>query len=154
MMRPVPSQIALLLCFFFVVVKKDDSYAADIVLVLDSSQTVGKRNFKTEKDFVKSLAHRLNVEPGKSRVAIVNYGNIALTTVTFDDFKDVLEFERLLDAVPLIGGKTMSSHTNHCFGSVFVFHRLLRLFDSVEPERMFFSKVRDKCCLYRVLCCA
>lgn len=81
-----------------------DPYSADIVFLLDSSQSVGKVSFKAEKDFVKSLVQRLNVKSGKSRVAVVNYGNIAIITISFDDFKDISEFERVIDGVPSIGG--------------------------------------------------
>lgn len=79
---------------------------ADIIFILESSQNVGKKKFKAEKDFVKAITHRLNVQSGKSRVAVINYGNIAAMTIAFGDFKDTSEFERLLDAMPSIGGNT------------------------------------------------
>lgn len=87
------------------VLRPVDTYSADVVFILDSSQNVGQANFLKQKEFLQSLILHLNVHSGKSRVAVVNYGNIASIVTDFDLAQNLSEFKRRLDASPYIGGK-------------------------------------------------
>jgi hypothetical protein len=71
---------------------------------MDSSYLVGPQRYRTEKDFVRSLARYLNVTPGNSRAAIVTYGKNATKVLGFTDYKTIPEFERRLLNAPSVGG--------------------------------------------------
>lgn len=59
---------------------------ADIIFLMDSSQTVTQEAYRKEKSFVKALAKHFNVSPGdQSRAAVITYGSAAFTVVTFGD---------------------------------------------------------------------
>lgn len=56
---------------------------ADIIFLMDSSQTITEEAYRKEKFFVKAMAKHLNVSPGKSRAALITYGSTAFTVDTF-----------------------------------------------------------------------
>ena len=76
----------------------------DVVFLVDSSNSVNSINFIKEKAFVKLLAKRLNVSPGKSRAAVIAYGSISQLGIDFDDYDDLPVFETLVDGIPYING--------------------------------------------------
>lgn len=78
------------------------AFKADVVFLVDTSSSVGTLNFRSQKQFVKSMARSLNVEPGKSRAAIVTYG----TTSDASEMQTRLSaFERAVDASRFIRGE-------------------------------------------------
>jgi hypothetical protein len=88
------------------VVRELNPYETDVVFIIDSSSRVGQRSYTAEKEFIKSVSRPLNVYPGKSRAAVVTYGNTASRVVDFGSpSRTVAEFERSVDAAPVIGGE-------------------------------------------------
>jgi len=77
---------------------------ADIVFLLDTSDGVNSLNFKKEKAFVKLLAKRLNVSPGKSQAALIPFGSSSTLAIDFNSYNSFQAFETLVDRVSSIGG--------------------------------------------------
>ena len=78
------------------------AFKADVVFLVDTSSSVGTMDFRSQKQFVKSMARSLNVEPGKSRAAIVTYG----TTSDASEMQTRLSaFQRAVDASRFIQGE-------------------------------------------------
>ena len=81
-----------------------EDVAADIVFLLDSSASITQDGFFKEKAFVKLLAKSLNVAPGFSRAAVVLFGSIPVTAITFNGYRTLNEFNNLIDKVSSTGG--------------------------------------------------
>lgn len=77
---------------------------ADVVFLLDTSDGVNSLNFEKEKAFVKLLAKRLNVSPGKSRAALIAFGSSSTLAIRFDSYNSFQAFETLVDRVSSVGG--------------------------------------------------
>ena len=77
---------------------------ADIVFIIDCSLSVPYREYQTQKDFVKSLAQYLNIQPGLSRVALVVYGSRAMPVLRFDSSRTIERFYSELAKTPYLGG--------------------------------------------------
>lgn len=77
---------------------------ADILFLIDGSYSTLLRDFEAEKGFVKQFAKKLNLQPGKSRVALISYGEQPKLVTRFDGYKDVQELESLIDSAPFVGG--------------------------------------------------
>lgn len=78
---------------------------ADILFLIDSSASVSNEDYRKEKDFVKSIAKFLNVSPGKSRAAVVTYGERPQLVSSFTSYRTLPEFESLVDRSPQIRGE-------------------------------------------------
>ena len=74
---------------------------ADVIFLMDSSQTVSSEAYRKEKSFVKTIAKHLNVSPGKSRAAIVTYGSSASVVYSFGNtrFDDSVDRARFVSGV-------------------------------------------------------
>jgi hypothetical protein len=81
----------------------DPQFKADVVFLVDSAYSVGTQNFETEKDFVKSFGKALNVEPGKSRAAVISYSTNPTVNFRFTDYRTRTQFERLVDSIRFLG---------------------------------------------------
>lgn len=79
---------------------------ADIVFLVDSSSFVSFGNFEREKSFVKSLAHFLNVNPGKSRASVVSFSSNPQLVFRFYDYRSQREFNSSVDRVPYLSGRS------------------------------------------------
>ncbi|XP_062980913.1 collagen alpha-6(VI) chain-like [Elgaria multicarinata webbii] len=66
---------------------KPASESADIVLLIDSSDAVGRRAFPSVKSFVNRIISSLPIGPNKYRVALVQYSDDVHIEVQLDDFK-------------------------------------------------------------------
>lgn len=71
---------------------------------MDASDGVNSLNFNKAKTFVKLLAKRFNVSPGKSRAALVVFGSSSSLAIDFNSYNDFPAFETLVDRVPSVGG--------------------------------------------------
>jgi len=78
-------------------------FNADVIFLVDSARSVGRSNFQTEKDFVKSFARALNVVSGKSRASIISYSSEPRVHFRFNDYTTRQQFERLVDSTPFLG---------------------------------------------------
>lgn len=67
---------------------------------MDSSSAVKPGQFRKEKDFIKNLAKYLNVgSADKTKAAVVNYGSFPSTSVKFDDYSTLRDFESGVDRI-------------------------------------------------------
>ena len=95
------------ICFFFVVVAGAPlprDFKADVLFVVDSSQSVSKEKFLRELDFVKAFARTLDISPDKSRVGVVTFGNTPTHSIQFEEYTNIQSFSRGVDVVPYIAG--------------------------------------------------
>lgn len=77
---------------------------ADIVFLIDSSSAVSPNDYKKEKDFLVSLAEKLNFGSGKTRVAVILYSDYASQAIRFDVVNNAEFLQSVLDGVPLLRG--------------------------------------------------
>lgn len=89
-------------CLFLASLSPDN--IADVVFLLDTSDGVNSLDFKKEKAFVKLLAKRLNVSPGKSQAALIAFGSSSTLAINFNSYNSFQEFETLVDRVSSVGG--------------------------------------------------
>jgi quinol monooxygenase YgiN len=75
-----------------------------VVFAVDSSRNVKKSEFDQQKAFVKNIARSLNVEPGKSRAALVTYGNNPKRVFIFEGYDSRAQFESKVDGASPQGG--------------------------------------------------
>ncbi|KAJ7322545.1 hypothetical protein JRQ81_018832 [Phrynocephalus forsythii] len=69
------------------VTQKHGTESADIVLLIDSSNTLGRRAFSTMKMFVNRMINSLTIGPNKYRVALAQYSDDLFVEFHLDDFK-------------------------------------------------------------------
>lgn len=77
---------------------------ADIVFLIDSSSAVSREDYKKEKEFVVSLAKKLNFGSGKTRVAVILYSDYARQAIRFDVVNNAQLLQSVLDGLPLLRG--------------------------------------------------
>lgn len=77
---------------------------ADVVFLVDASDGVNSLNFNKEKAFVKILAKRLNVSPGKSRAAVIAFGSSSTLAIDFNSYNSFQAFETLVDRLSSVVG--------------------------------------------------
>lgn len=79
-------------------------FEADILFIIDSSKDITARDFNLQKEFIKYMANLLNTETGRSRAAVVNYGNKPMIVSTFDRFQSYEVFKKQIDDARPVGG--------------------------------------------------
>ena len=70
--------------FIVLVITGISQLNADIVFIVDCSSDVPYREYSTQKAFVRSLTQYLNIQPDRSRAALIVYGSRALTAVRLE----------------------------------------------------------------------
>ena len=60
---------------------------ADIVFVVEASESVGEENFRKTMDFIQKLSDKLVIAPGKDRVALITYSDSVVANFYFIDKK-------------------------------------------------------------------
>lgn len=56
----------------------------DLLLVVDGSGSVRKANFAKVKEFIKKLNARFNIGPGKTQLALMQFGEPVKTRIEFN----------------------------------------------------------------------
>ncbi|XP_078377288.1 cuticlin-6-like [Oculina patagonica] len=80
--------------------------SVDVAFIIDSSGSIGATNYQYQKNFVKAVAKSFGVAPGKSRAAMVLFGNSASVKARFGQYTTMEEFGRAVDALPYESGMT------------------------------------------------
>ena len=80
------------------------TFTADIVFLVDTSSSVGTLDFRSQKQFVKSMAKSLNVAPEKSRAGIITYGATSSQPDSAGMYASLSAFEASVDGSRYIGG--------------------------------------------------
>lgn len=61
-------------------------------------------DYTLEKTFVKNIAKALNIAPGKSRAAVITYGDRPILVARFGDHNTHEQLKSVLDRAPFSGG--------------------------------------------------
>lgn len=84
-------------CFLFIEPQSPTNADLDAIFAIDSSSGIKKSDFDNQKEFVKKVARALNVKPGKSRGALVTYGNTPKNVFVFDEYGSQYQFDAKVD---------------------------------------------------------
>lgn len=79
-------------------------FSADIIFVADASKLVSWKEFARQKQVINYIARLFNVKENASRAALVTFGDQPVINVNFHSYKNLSEFQRLVDTSPLING--------------------------------------------------
>ena len=71
---------------------------------MDSSSLVNQEDFRTQKDFVKSIMKSFHVKRGQSRAAVITYGQDSEKVLRFDSYLSLEYIESVIDTATSIGG--------------------------------------------------
>ena len=77
-----------------------------MAFIIDSSGSIGRRNYGKIKDFVKNVARGFQVSPSGSRAGIILYSNSASVQVHFDQHATIDEFTKAVGKLPHERGLT------------------------------------------------
>ena len=77
---------------------------ADILFIMDSSFLVSFEDYTLEKTFVKNIAKALNIASGKSRAAVITYGDRPILVTRFGDYNTHEQLRSVVDRAPFSGG--------------------------------------------------
>lgn len=94
----------LVVYYFSSQAPKPEDIIADIVFLVDSSNSVTSLNFQLEKKFVKAMARSLNVSPDKSRASVIVYGSKHNVMLSLDEATDLDGLKRAVDTASYVNG--------------------------------------------------
>lgn len=95
------------------------SFAADIAFIVDSSSSLSPFQYTRAKRFVRILSDYLNVVPGRSRGALVTFGESPVVVFTFDSYKSVSEYRSQVAEAHYLGGVSSISSTLSAAATLF-----------------------------------
>ena len=77
----------------------------DVAFLVDSSGSLCRDGFRSQKEFIKAIAKEVNVSPLYSRIGVITYSGRASVEIKLSDYT---QLESLIDAVELLPylGKT------------------------------------------------
>ena len=76
---------------------KECSTIVDIAFVVDSSGSIGRRNWERVKRFLKALVSKLDVSPSTTHLAVISYSTNPRVELRFNGFQDTDEVNRKFD---------------------------------------------------------
>jgi hypothetical protein len=79
-------------------------FDADVLFLVDSSNGISSSEFANQKEFVKYTANLLNVKPGKSRAAVVSYGDKPTIVAGLDGYSSIEDLHKAIDDAQPAGG--------------------------------------------------
>ena len=83
---------------------------ADIAFIVDSSGSIGRRNWGRMLEFLKRMVEALNVGPNKTHIAVIAYSSKAVLEFPFNKLKGtdvtVQEYGKLIDGIRFQRGFT------------------------------------------------
>ena len=79
---------------------------ADVAFVVDSSGSIGSRDFQREKEFVKALASEFRISPSDTQTGLICYSDYATVLAKFGDYTRISDFKKAVDRLPRMGGRT------------------------------------------------
>ena len=93
----------LFICFSFKA-PKPENIIADVVVLVDSSDSVTSLDFQLEKSFVKAIARSLNVAPDRSRGSVIFYGSKYNIVLSLDEATNLDGLKRAVDSASYVDG--------------------------------------------------
>ncbi|XP_067020859.1 collagen alpha-4(VI) chain-like isoform X2 [Acropora muricata] len=79
---------------------------ADVVFIMDSSGSIGKPDYKREKQFVKDLTNVFQISPNATRVSTIIYSDYPKLIFDFDTYSDKQSINTAHDNLEYLGNKT------------------------------------------------
>ena len=79
---------------------------ADLVFLMDTSSSIGRRDYNKEKQFVKDVARIFRIRDGGSRAATILYNSQPNTVIKFSHHSSYEGFARAVDKMPYLLGQT------------------------------------------------
>lgn len=83
---------------------KPEDIIADVVFLVDASNSVTSLNFQLEKKFVKAMARSLNMSPDNSRASVIVYGSKHSVVLSLDEASDLDSFKLAVDSASYVDG--------------------------------------------------
>ena len=93
------SNVEALTYLLFSCADKECSAVVDIAFVIDSSGSIGRKNWEKMKRFLKALVSKLDVRRSATHIAAVAYSNNAVVVTRFSDIQSTIEVNRKLDGM-------------------------------------------------------
>uniref|UniRef100_G1TZK2 Collagen type XXVIII alpha 1 chain n=1 Tax=Oryctolagus cuniculus TaxID=9986 RepID=G1TZK2_RABIT len=81
----------------------------ELVFVIDSSESVGPKNFQIVKDLVKTLADRIAVDLATTRIGIINYSHQVEEVANLKHFSSKDDFKLAVDNMQYLGEGTYTA---------------------------------------------
>ena len=78
----------------------------DVAFIIDSSGSIGRSNYRKQKNFVKEVAKSFGLAPDQSQAAMILYSNSASVHARFGQYATTEEFAKAVDALPYERGLT------------------------------------------------
>ena len=91
---------------FCIFLDKECTSAVDIAFIIDSSGSIGRRNWERVKRFVKALVSKLDVSNSATRVAAIAYSTNPEVVMQFKDYQGTDEVNRGFDGMKYQRGYT------------------------------------------------
>ncbi|KAI4897608.1 hypothetical protein NFI96_009506, partial [Prochilodus magdalenae] len=96
----------------------------ELVFVIDSSESVGPKNFEMVKDFINALIDRLSVSREATRVGVVLYSHVDMVVVSLQQLLDQAAVKAAVRNMPYLGEGTFTGRA---------IRRATRLFQASRP---------------------
>ena len=85
-------------------------YKAEVIYVVDSSSFVGLDNYRTEKDFVTSLARVLNHSPTHTQSSVIIFDSFPETPIPMGSYRELGSFSEAVNNLRYLGGYSSRLH--------------------------------------------
>ena len=105
--------------FFLTEAPTSPSFGADVVFIVDSTSAVTPFQYTRAKRFVTILSEYLNISPGKSRGAMITFGETPVIEFNFNSYKSQAQFRNKLINAPYLGGEPSINSTLRVAGTLF-----------------------------------
>ena len=83
--------------------------AVDIVFVVDASGSIGTDNFDKVKGFIKDILKKMDVDPGYTRAALIEYSTQANLEFKLNDNMKLVDLLNAVDNITYSSGGTVTS---------------------------------------------
>ncbi|CAJ0582701.1 unnamed protein product, partial [Mesorhabditis spiculigera] len=89
----------------------------DIIFLIDTSSSIGIQNFEKMKSCIEAIVQDVDVAPGRSRVAAVQFAGEPQVVFGFDKYFTIQSIQRALNRIIYTGGPThLSKALSFCAG--------------------------------------
>ena len=78
----------------------------DLIFVLDSSGSIGSRNFQLVRNFVANVVTQLDIGPDRSRVGLITFSSSAIVQFGLNTYRTNTSLLQAIARIPYSGGGT------------------------------------------------
>lgn len=121
---PVMFSVSFLLCFCVHIPvsgcgRKCKETPLELLFVIDSSESVGLKNFQIIKNFVKTLTDRVALDLATTRIGIINYSHKVEEVAHLTQFSSKDDLKRAVDNMQYLGEGTYTATALHAANRMF-----------------------------------